>query len=384
MPLKPTVAIVSDALVQRGGAERVVEAMAEAFPDAPVFALLYSPSRGPASLAQRVRTSWLQRVPGAAHRHRMLFPLFAPAIESLDITGYDVVLSSHHSVAKGIIRSADQLHICYCHTPMRALWERPAAELATLPRMLRPFASAALGRLRVWDFATASRVDAFLANSVVTQRRISRHYRRESSIMHPPIDVERFTPSPEQSDYQAPYYLVASRAVAYKRVDIAVAAARILGRRLVVVGGNHTGIPAGADVEMLGIVDDAKLLELMRGARALLFPQYEDFGMTPLEMNACGRPVIAYGAGGALETVIDGKTGVLVPEQSVDAFVEGIRRFEGMTFDPTEIRTYAEKFSRRLFIDELRRFVDERWNEDGVGATGRKDGSAPNSKYSHR
>ena len=384
MPLKPTVAIVSDALVQHGGAERVVEAMAEAFPQAPVFALLYSPSRGPASLAHRVRTSWLQQVPGAAHRHRMLFPLFAPAIESIDITGYDVVLSSHHSVAKGIVRSADQLHICYCHTPMRALWERPVAELATLPSMLRPFAAAALGRLRVWDFATASRVDSYLANSVVTQRRIARHYRRESTIMHPPIDIERFTPSPVQFNGQTPYYLVASRAVPYKRVDIAVAAARILGRRLVVVGGNHTGIAAGAGVEMLGIVDDAKLLELMRGARALLFPQYEDFGMTPLEMNACGRPVIAYGAGGALETVIDGKTGVLVPEQSVDAFVEGIRRFEGMTFDPIEIRAYAEKFSRVLFIDELRRFVDEQWNECAFEVNPRKDGFVPNSKCAQR
>ena len=314
----------------------------------------------------------------------MLFPLFAPAIESIDITGYDVVLSSHHSVAKGIVRSADQLHICYCHTPMRALWERPVAELATLPRILRPFAAAALGQLRVWDFATASRVDSYLANSVVTQRRIARHYRRESTIMHPPIDIERFTPSPVQFNGQTPYYLVASRAVPYKRVDIAVAAARILGRRLVVVGGNHTGMVAGAGVEMLGVVDDAKLLELMRGASALLFPQYEDFGMTPLEMNACGRPVIAYGAGGALETVIDGMTGVLVPEQSVDAFVEGIRRFEGMTFDPIEIRAYAEKFSRVLFIDELRRFVDEQWNECAFEANPRKDGFVPNSKCAQR
>lgn len=363
MSLKPTVAIVSDPLVQRGGAERVVEAMAEAFPQAPIFALLYSSLRGPASLEHRVRTSWLQRVPGAAHHHRMLFPLFAPAIESLDITGFDVVLSSHHTVAKGIIRSADQLHICYCHTPMRALWERPAAELASLPGGLRPFAAAALGRLRVWDAATSSRVDSYLANSVVTQRRIARHYRRESTIMHPPIDVDRFTPSPTYSNGQVPYYLLASRAVPYKRVDIAVAAARILGRRLVVVGGNHTGITAGDGVEVLGIVDDAKLLELMRGARALLFPQYEDFGMTPLEMNACGRPVIAYGAGGALETVVDGKTGVLVPEQSVEAFVEGIRRFEGMSFDPIEIRAYAEKFSRGTFIDELRLFVEARWSE---------------------
>jgi glycosyltransferase involved in cell wall biosynthesis len=365
VPESFSVAIVSDPLVQRGGAERVVEAMAEAFPQAPIFALLYSAEHGPSSLESRVKTSWLQNIPGASRRHRMLFPMFPAAIESLDVAKYDVILSSHHTVAKGIVRGANQVHVCYCHTPMRALWERSAAELATLPSLIRPAVSIAFGQLRVWDVVTASRVDTFLANSVVTQRRITSHYARSSTVLHPPIDVSRFTPGPSSVPEQA-YYLVASRAVPYKRVDIAVAAARAVGRRVIVVGGNHRNITAGDGIEVRGIVDDSTLLDLMRGARALLFPQYEDFGMTPLEMNACGRPTIAYGAGGALETIVDGVTGVLVPEQSVSAFADGIRRFESMSFDSDALRVYAERFSRDSFIRGLREAVRAAWLESGL------------------
>jgi glycosyltransferase involved in cell wall biosynthesis len=365
VPESFSVAIVSDPLVQRGGAERVVEAMAEAFPEAPVFALLYSASLGPLSLKPRVRTSWLQAIPGATRRHRMLFPMFPAAIESLDVSKYDVILSSHHTVAKGIVRGANQVHVCYCHTPMRALWERSAAELSTVPAIVRPFISIAFGQLRIWDVVTASRVDKYLANSAETKRRVASHYRRSSTLLHPPIDVARFTPGPASAS-ESPYYLVASRAVPYKRVDIAVEAARLAGRRVIVVGGNHSNIAPGDGVEVRGIVDDSTLLGLMRGARALLFPQYEDFGMTPLEMNACGRPTIAYGAGGALETIVDGVTGILVPDQSAAAFAEGIRRFESLAFDADVLRGHAEKFSRESFISNLREIVHNAWFESGL------------------
>jgi glycosyltransferase involved in cell wall biosynthesis len=348
------VAIVSDPVVQRGGAERVVVAMAEAFPDAPVYAILYSPNTGPASIATRVRQSWLGRIPGASQRHRALLPLYPSAIESFDLSGFDVIISSHHTAAKGLVRGADQVHICYCHTPMRALWERPHAEIGTLPKFARPAAHLLFSNLRVWDYTTAGRVDRFVANSRTTQARILKHYGRTSDLLHPPIETERFTPGGTVGDY----YLVASRPVPYKRIDVALAAATQLGRRVVLVGGG--GLPpgfGGANVEVRGHVSDEELIALMRGARALLFPQLEDFGMTPLEVNACGRPVIAYGAGGALETVVDGITGVFAEAQTPEAFATAIERFESLSFDPGAIRAHAEKFSRDRFVRELQAIV---------------------------
>jgi glycosyltransferase involved in cell wall biosynthesis len=334
------IAIVSDPLVQHGGAERVVEALAWAFPDAPIFALLYSAERGPAKLAARIRPSWLNAVPRAKETHRAFLPFFRNAIESFDLSEYDVIVSSHHTVAKGVVTRADQVHVCYCHTPMRSLWERPAAELATLPRPMRQLGAVLLSHLRVWDAVTAARVDHFVANSTTTRRRIASYYRRESEVVFPPIETDFFTPGGAVGDY----FLVASRPVPYKRVDIAIAATAQLGLPLKIVGGKHAVRDAPPNVELLGHVCDDELRDLMRGARALLFPQYEDFGMTPLEVNACGRPVIAYGKGGALDTVVDGVTGLLVPEQSVAAFVEALERFERferLMFDSAAAREHA-------------------------------------------
>lgn len=340
-------------MTQRGGAERVNEAIAEIFPDAPIFSILYSAQKGPASLASRVTQSPLRHIPGAIRRHRWFFPLFPGAIESFDLSDFDVIISSHHTAAKGILRTASQLHICYCHTPMRALWERSHAEVQTLPGLIRPLIGAMMGRFRVWDYSCAARVDHFVANSFVTQQRIRKHYGRDSVVITPPIDVERFTPGGETGDY----YLVVSRPVPYKRIDIAISAARRAGRKLIVTGGYVGSKEEAGDVEFRGHVSDEELVRLMRGARALLFPQYEDFGMTPLEVNACGVPVIAYGAGGALETVVDGKTGILVPEQSVEAFAAAIERFERMRFDSQAIRRHAELFSKANFARRFRDFV---------------------------
>ncbi len=355
----PRVAIVSDALVQRGGAERVVEALAEAFPDAPIFALLYSPHIGPAGIAARVRPSWLGRLPQAARRHRAFLPFYRNAIESFDVSGFDVVISSHHTVAKGVVTRADQVHICYCHTPMRALWERPAAELATVPALLRPFAASLFSHLRVWDAVSAARVQQFVANSTTTQRRIATYYRRESEVVFPPIDTDYFTPGGEGGDY----YLVASRPVPYKRIDIAIAATARLGRRLVIVGGRHVLRAVPRNVELLGHVSDETLRDLMRGARALLFPQYEDFGMTPLEVNACGRPVVAFGAGGALDTVVDGETGTLASEQTVPSFIAAIERLETLPFDAELARAHALNFSRRHFESRMQHIVTNAWDQ---------------------
>jgi len=353
----PRIAIVSDPLVQRGGAERVVQALADAFPDAPIYALLYSPHTGPANLAPRVRTSWLARLPQATRRHRAFFPFYRSAIESFDVSDFDVIISSHHTVAKGVLTRADQVHVCYCHTPMRALWERPVQELATLPTPLRPAVAALFSHMRVWDAVSAARVQQFLANSTTTQRRIATYYRRESELVFPPIDTDHFTPGGDVGDY----YLVASRPVPYKRIDIAIEATAKLGRRLKIVGGRHTLRSVPSNVELLGHVSDDALRDLMRGAQALLFPQYEDFGMTPLEVNACGRPVIAYGAGGALDTVIDGETGTLAGEQSVPSFVGAIQRFELVSFKPELARSHALNFSRRRFEGHMQQVVADAW-----------------------
>ena len=352
--LAPKVAIVSDTMVQSGGAERVVEAIAEAFPQAPVFTVLYDPKRGPRAIAGRIEQSWLHRIPGALRFAKALVPFYPGAIESFDLRGYDVIISSHHTLAKGILRTADQMHICYCHTPMRSLWELPHDEIRRAPGLLRPFVKALLHGLRNWDFDTASRVDQFVANSALTAARIAKHYRRDSIVLHPPIDTERFIPGGTVGDY----YLVAARNVPYKRIDLAIAAAERLGRHLIITGdGTDRLATASRYVTFLGKVSDAKLMTLMREARALLFPQYEDFGMTVLEMNACGRPVIGFGKGGALETIVEGKTGLTFAEQSVDSLVDAIVRFEAHNFDSAAIRRHAERFSKAGFTASLGQLV---------------------------
>lgn len=373
---EPRIAIVSDPLVQRGGAERVVEAMARTFPEAPIYALLYSHQTGPSSLRGRVVTSPLGRIPGAALRHRLLLPFYPAAIESFDLGDFDIIVSSHHTVAKGLIRSARSVHVCYCHTPMRALWERPREELATLPPLFRPAAASLFRKLRVWDIASLPRVDFFLANSRTTQQRIRKHYGRDSQIVYPPIDIDRFTPNGEAP---GDYYLVASRLVPYKRVEVAFEAARIAGRRLVIVGeGPGRAALSARGAELRGHVSDPELIELMRGARALIFPQVEDLGMTPLEMMACGRPVIAFGDGGATETVLDGQTGLLVDEQTPQAFAEAIRRFESIEFTPQACRSWAEQFSPERFQTSLRAAVS------AAAATVGYDREASGGKVSRR
>jgi glycosyltransferase involved in cell wall biosynthesis len=233
---------------------------------------------------------------------------------------------------------------------MRALWERTNEELKTLPLPARPIASALFSHLRTWDAVTASRVQKFVANSTATRNRIQTYYRRDSDIVFPPIDTKFFSEGESSCDY----YLVASRPVPYKRVDLAIDATALIGRSLKIVGGGHAFKAVPRNVELLGHVSDERLRDLMRGARALLFPQYEDFGMAPLETNACGRPVIAFGAGGALDTVIDGVTGILAPEQSVESFAEAIRRFETSTFESSTLRQHAEQFSMDRFQEAFR------------------------------
>jgi len=353
--MQPKIVIVADAMVGLGGGERVVEVLAEAFPQAPVYTLLYDPKHAPDSVAGRVVTSWLRRFPGGSRYAKALLPLYPNAIESFDLNAFDVIISSNHTLAKGVLRTSEQIHVCYCHTPMRAIWENSHAELQRVPGILRPFARQLFMKLRLWDFAAAARVDTFIANSVTTKKRIAAHYGgRESSIITPPIDTERFAPGGPVREY----YLAVSRNVPYKRIDLAVDAAVRLGRPLIVVGEGTDRLTHGSPlVSFRGKIGAAELTELMQGARALLSPQLEDFGMAMLEMNACGRPVIAYARGGALETLVDGKTGVFFAEQTVDSLTDAIDRFEKLEFDPAFIRRHAEGFSKERFKQKMRDLV---------------------------
>jgi glycosyltransferase involved in cell wall biosynthesis len=352
------VAIVSDTMVVLGGAERLVEALADAFPDAPIYCVLYDAKRGPVRLRERIVQSFLSRFPGSTRYAKALLPLFPAAVESFDLSEYDVILSSSHTLAKGALRTSEQVHICYCHTPMRAIWERTHAEVNGVPGFLRPLLRNMFLHLRVWDFVSSARVDHFIANSKITQKRIATHYRRDSTVITPPIDTEHFRPNAQAQVEAGDYYFVAARNVPYKRIDLAIAAAERLGRKLIVAGEGTSRFSGQSKwVTALGKIDEVQFLRLLQGARAFIAPQLEDFGMAMLEANACGRPVIAYGRGGALETQVDGKSGILFDSQSVDSLCEAILRFERTPFDATWIRTYAERFSRQQFISAVRDFV---------------------------
>jgi len=369
------VALVHDWLVTLGGADRVLLALHDLFPRAPVYTTLYDPSRLPEAFRRiAVRPSWLQRLPGAAARHRWLVPVMPLAVRAFDLRGYDVVISSSHACAKGVRVPRETLHICYCHTPMRYAWDLRAEYLEALPGLARPLAAAALWQLRRWDVATARGVDDFIANSAFVAARIRARYHREAVVIHPPVDVEFFSPDGAAGDGGGEeFFLVVSRLVPYKRVDLAVEAFTRLGRPLVVVGDGPEAprlrALAGPTVRFAGEVSDVALRGYYRRCRALVFPGIEDFGLTPVEAQACGRPVIAYRAGGALESVREGATGIFFDVQSPQALVEAVRAFDGRRFDPRLIRRHAEAFSRQRFQRRIAEFVEDAWRRSGSSST---------------
>jgi glycosyltransferase involved in cell wall biosynthesis len=356
------VALVHDWLTGMRGGERCLEVFCELFPDADLYTLLHVPgSVSPVIERRRIVTSFVQRLPQAATRYRHYLPLFPAAVRRFDLSGYDLVLSSSHCVAKGARAAAGARHVCYCYTPMRYVWdmydEYFGRGAGGLTRALMPPVAAALRR---WDRASSRGVDHFVAISHHVAGRIRRFYGRDAEVIHPPVDAQRFEPGEGEGDF----YLVVSALVPYKRVDLAVQAAARLGRRLVVVGTGpeerRLRAMAGPAVEFLGWRDDAAVAGLYRRCRALLFPGLEDFGIVPLEAMASGRPVIAYGAGGALETVVppggdEPPTGVLFAEQTVEALIGAMRRYEDEAdrFVPKALRARAEQFDRPRFKERI-------------------------------
>jgi len=374
------IALVHDWVVTIGGAERCLEVFRELFPQAPLYTLVYAPEsiRRLGFDPARVHGSFLQRLPRAQKWYRRYLPLYPLAIEQFDLSAYDVILSSSHAVAKGVLTRAGQLHICYCHTPMRYAWDLTHAYLREhgLERGCRSaLARFFLHYLRLWDSLTANRVDHFLANSRYTARRIWRAYRREAAVIYPPVEVEYFQANSENTQKED-FFLFVSRLVPYKRADLAVAAFTRLGLPLLVVGDGpqlkECRRLAGKNVKFLGYQDNKTVSELLARARALVFAAEEDFGIVPVEAQAAGTPVIAYGKGGALETVIPASggnwpeaTGIFFPSQTVDALAEAVRRFLQVEdkFCLGVLQKNARRFNRERFKEEMKNFVEEKWQQ---------------------
>ena len=363
------VAVVHHWFVTRGGGERVAECIAALFPGAELFTLLARPEGLPETLrGRKLHTSFLQRLPGAQNFHRHLLPFYPEAVRSLDLRGFDLVLSSDSGPVKGVRLSPGAVHVCYCHSPMRYLWDGYPAYLAAMGVVTRLAFRITAGRVRRWDARAAARVTHFLANSAYVADRIHRAYGREAEVLHPPIDLHRAEAvlSVEPRDH----YLCAGRLVAYKRTELMIEACHRLGRTLRIAGTGpeesqlrRFAGALGARVEFLGEISHERLWEEYARCRALLFAADEDFGMVPLEAQACGRPVIAYGAGGSLETVRGGGeaiTGIYFAEQSVLSLTQAMETWErrdAAHFRPFNARAWAAKFATPLFLEGFRAFV---------------------------
>jgi glycosyltransferase involved in cell wall biosynthesis len=352
------VALVHDWLTGMRGGERVLEFLCETYPEADLLTLFHVPgSVSPTIERLRPRTSVLQKMPGVRRYYRYCLPLFPIAIEQFDLDRYDLVISTSHCVAKSVVKTGRARHLCYCFTPMRYAWDQFDAYFGEgrvgtwRNRLLKP----TLGMLARWDAATAHRVDRYVAISHHVASRIRRYYNRDADVIYPPVDTSFFCPAGDGASASPEgFLLIVSALVPYKRIEIAIEASRLAGMPLRIVGDGPererlTRLAAGSQVQMLGALSDVEVREQYRRAKAVLLPGEEDFGIVPVEAQACGRPVIALGRGGALETVIDNVTGVLVDEPTPHAFAAGIARAKEIAFDAAQIRAHAVKFDRAVF-----------------------------------
>jgi glycosyltransferase involved in cell wall biosynthesis len=354
------VALVHYWLVGMRGGEKVLECLCELFPDADIFTLVVDRQAISESiLRHRIESSWLQRIGGRRHYKKML-PLMPIALESFDLTAYDLVISSEAGPAKGVITGPTSLHICYCHSPMRYIWDLYYQYRAQAPWFTRAVMSLTSSSLRQWDVTTSARVDFFISNSRYVAKRIKKFYRRDSKVINPPVDLERF----RISEAPGEYYLCAGQITPNKRIDLAIEAFTRLGLPLVVIGEGADRTlrkSAGQNITFLGAVDDVQMVRHFSSCKALVFPGIEDFGIVPLEVMASGRPVIAYAEGGALETVLPGQTGILFEEQSVQALIQAVQQMESEMhlYEPQRLREFASAFDRSHFKERMRAYIDE-------------------------
>ena len=385
------VALVHDWLTGMRGGEKCLEAFCELFPAADLFTLVHVPgSVSPTIERHRIITSLLQHLPGSARHYRWYLPLMPTAIEAFDLSAYDVVLSSSHCVAKGVIPRPDALHVAYVHTPMRYAWDMWPHYFPPTGLLSRYMVPLVLNYLRTWDTASAQRVDHFWANSQFVAQRIAKYYRRRATVVYPPVDTELFTPGSERGDY----YLMVTALVPYKGIDVAIQAFNTLRRPLKIIGSGPLAAQsralAGPHIELLGWRSNAELCRYYAACRAVIFPAHEDFGIVPLEANAAGRPVIALGLGGALETVIPANdmrrpeapgvladlvqppTGVLFAPRTPAALQEAVRFFEAheTLFCPEALRRHAQQFDRRHFKQRIQHLLTETLAEGHVDVDG--------------
>lgn len=366
------VAIVQEWLVTVGGSDKVVKAILDVFPDADIYTLV-AKKEVCDELGipwEKVHASFIQKMPLGTKKHRAYLPLFPFAIEQFDLRGYDVIISSSHCVAKGVLTKADQLHICYCHSPIRYCWDmyNEYLEESHLNKGLKSWlVRLMLHPIRQFDAIAGNRVDYYISNSDYVGQRIRKTYRRKATTIHPNIDISHFELCEDKQDY----YLASSRLVAYKKIDTIIEAFNQMpDKKLVVIGGGpnleaYRKLAKG-NVTVMGYQPFDVLKEKMQHAKAFVFAADEDFGMIPIEAQSCGTPVIAYGHGGSLETVNGGKTGLFFYEQTVEAIVEAVHKFEAMgnqPFSPKDCRQWAEGFSEERFKREIKEFVDEKYNE---------------------
>lgn len=359
------IAIVHEWFSIVAGSEKVVSELLALYPRADLFALVdfFGDEERKILRGKRARASFIQRLPFAKTSFRAYLPLMPLAVEQFDVSAYDVVISSHHAVAKGALTHQNQLHVCYCHSPMRYAWDFYHEYLreAKLDKGLKGLmAKAALHYLRMWDVASANRVDEFVANSHYIARRVKRVYNREATVIYPPVDVDKFELVARKDDY----YLAVARFVPYKKVDVILEAfARMPDKKLVLIGDGDRSVlkRATRNVEAIGFQPFDALKRHLAAAKAFVYAAEEDFGITLVEAQACGTPVIAFGKGGASETVLDGETGVLFDAQTPESLVRAIERFERMEFDCANIRRNAERFDRAIFAEKMKAFIDEKY-----------------------
>lgn len=359
------VALVHDWGNQVGGAEGVLLALKEIFPDAPVYMSMYDPAVMPEICrAWDIRTSFMDRLPLVKRHHQPFLPLYPLAFEQFDFSEFDLVISNKSGFCHGIITPPETLHVDYCLTPTRYVWDyRSYARREGIGQLADLFLQPLLTYLRTWDRLAADRVDHFVAISRQVQRRIRKYYRRDSTIIYPPVETSRFSPGDGHDDY----FLIVSRLIPYKRIDLAVQAFDELGWPLKIVGDGRDRPKleriAGPNIEFLGRVPDGELQTLLQRCRAFIFPGCEDFGIAPLEANAAGRPVIAYRAGGALDTVVEGETGLFFDEPTPESLASAVRALDSVTFAPEAIRQHALRFDKTVFQRELKRFVEAKYAE---------------------
>ncbi len=361
------IALTHDHLFQIGGAEHVLFELHKIFPESPVYTLIHNPEKSGLFKDFNIEPSFLQKMPFSKRHFKWYLGLMPIAWEQFDFSAYDIVISSSSAFSKGVITPPNTLHISYCHSPTRYLWSDAHRYVEELnqPKIIKKILPLILNRLRTWDYTSAQRVDKFIANSEFVAKRIKKYYQRESTVIYPPVATKQFSISPEISDY----YVIVSRLRPYKRVDIAIKAFNQLRIPLKIIGTGEEGAKlkkiAKSNIEFLGELPNAERNKVIAGAKAFIHPQEEDFGIAAVEAMACGRPVIAYKSGGAIETVIDGVTGRFINEQSWEELANTVIRFqqELKQFNPQDIKAHAEKFSVARFEKEMKDFVGKAWQE---------------------